>query len=601
MISSLAKTWRTMLCASLAIGFLFNSGFSQKQEKKAQPAQAPGAEQTDVLRINTTLLQVDAIVRDGNGQAVTDLRAEDFVIVDNGRAYPAEYCSYINLASERARTAAPTDGRLSKNELGRAIAFIITRPIIDANVVLTTPSGDIRSGSASNRSLAATDANNIRRLLHQFVDHQIGSRDLVAIHSTERDLGVLANFTTDRDALRAAIEHATKPVPAASWVRVMVTNDGIAGNLVDQNLAVLQTLSNAIEQVQTLPGRKLVVLVSRGFIIHPRLTRSEQVRERLRELTAQANRAGIAIYPLNPRGLGLTSGTLQDMDSLIALSQETGGRSVYNTNDLSLGFGEILKENEGYYLLGYQLADDDPNAPHKIKVQVKRPHLKAQSRQTIYSATRLFKPGETNLNVALNTPFALRDIGVNLTPVFHSPDGKTLRVTSLLNVALAGVTMEPQADSGRAIALELAAQVIGSDRKVIKQETRALSFTLSAENLKAVEQQGIPFSFRVDVPTPGHARINVAVRDTRSGRIGNASRVIEVADLSRGALTASSLILLAANDTGAESAPKQQFAPGERLRYQCFVYNARSLDSDHTAHLRVTVRLRLGDKVVSQT
>jgi hypothetical protein len=82
---------------------------------------------------------VDAIVRDEKGQAITDLRAEDFVIVDNGRAYPVEFCSYINLGSERPRTAAPTDGRLSKNELGRAIAFIITRPIIDANVVTHPP------------------------------------------------------------------------------------------------------------------------------------------------------------------------------------------------------------------------------------------------------------------------------------------------------------------------------------------------------------------------------------------------------------------------------------------------------------------------------
>jgi hypothetical protein len=98
----------------------------------------------------------------------------------------------------------------------------------------------------------------------------------------------------------------------------------------------------------------------------------------------------------------------------------------------------------------------------------------------------------------------------------------------LLNVALAGLTMEPQADGGRAVALELAAQVVGPDRKVIKQETRALSFTISAENLKAVEQQGIPFSFGADAPTPGHVQIDVAVRDTRSGRIGNASRMIEI-------------------------------------------------------------------------
>src|SRR6185369_15301542 len=99
--------------------------------------------------------------------------------------------------------------------------FIIARPTIDANVVLTTSGGAIRTGSASNRSVAATDANTIRHLLHQFVDQQIGARDLVAIHSTERNLGVLANFTADRDVLRAALENALQPVPPSSWVRVM--------------------------------------------------------------------------------------------------------------------------------------------------------------------------------------------------------------------------------------------------------------------------------------------------------------------------------------------------------------------------------------------
>src|SRR5689334_24839538 len=119
MSGNLAKNWRTMLSAGIALGLLCNSWLAQTQEKKAQPTQAPATEQTEVLRINTTLLQVDAIVRDEKGQAITDLRAEDFVIVENGRTYPVEYCSYINLVSERARPSAPTDGRLSRNELGR--------------------------------------------------------------------------------------------------------------------------------------------------------------------------------------------------------------------------------------------------------------------------------------------------------------------------------------------------------------------------------------------------------------------------------------------------------------------------------------------------
>src|SRR5262245_20625044 len=98
MIGNLAKTWRTLLYTSIAIGFLSPLGLAQKQEKKAQ---APATEQADVIRINTTLLQVDAIVRDEQGRAITDLRAEDFVIVEKGRTYPVEFCSYINLVGER--------------------------------------------------------------------------------------------------------------------------------------------------------------------------------------------------------------------------------------------------------------------------------------------------------------------------------------------------------------------------------------------------------------------------------------------------------------------------------------------------------------------
>ena len=613
-MSSSAKTWRTKLCAMLTLSLLFSVTRAQKPAKTTSP---PAVEQTDTIRINTSLLQVDVLVRDEQGRAVTDLRAEDFVIVDNGRAYPAEYCSYVNLVNERAPLSAEAGERLSRNELGRTIAFIVAIPIIDANVIITPPGGATAVGatgaaagrtsaSASNRGVTAVDANTIRHLLTQFAGQQIGARDLVAIHSTERNMGVLGNFTSDRDVLRQAIEEVTKPAPRESWVRAVVTRDSIDGNLVEQNLAVVKTLSDAIEQVQALPGRKLVVLVSRGFFISPRLANSSRVRDRLRELTAQANRAGVAIYTLNPRGIGLLSnGVVQDMDSLIALSNETGGKALYNTNDLSIGFGEIIKENAGYYLLGYPLADnDDPNKPHKLKVQVRRPNLKVQSRQTIYSSTRLFKPNETteqnDLTVALNTPFALRDLNVSVTPKFHSPDGKALLITSFVNVAPSGLTLEPQANGSSAVALELAVQVTGPERKVIKQETKTLNLTLAAESLKTVEQQGLPLGFAVEAPTPGAMQVNVAVRDTRSGRIGNASRVLEVADLNGDKLMASSLFLYAANATGADALPKQQFTAGGRLRYECFVYHARRAEADHATRLQVTLRLRRGDQLISE-
>jgi len=38
---------------------------------------------------------------------------------------------------------------------------------------------------------------------------------------------------------------------------------------------------------------------------------------------------------------------------LISIAHETGGRAIYNTNDLRAGFADIMEENRGYYLLAY--------------------------------------------------------------------------------------------------------------------------------------------------------------------------------------------------------------------------------------------------------
>src|SRR6185295_4480777 len=107
-------------------------------------------------------------------------------------------------------------------------------------------------------------------------------------------------------------------------IRVMVTNDGLDGKpLARQNVSTLDMLSEAIEQTRDLPGRKMIVLISRGLLFDPRINGAEAVRERIYKLTAQANQARIAIYALNPRGVG--GGPLQTQ-SLLALTEETGGK-----------------------------------------------------------------------------------------------------------------------------------------------------------------------------------------------------------------------------------------------------------------------------------
>src|SRR5687768_4766825 len=68
-----------------------------KSSKAASSNQAPPTkdEQDDVVRITTTLVQLDAVVTK-DGKQVTDLTADDFEISEDGRPQTITHFSYIS-------------------------------------------------------------------------------------------------------------------------------------------------------------------------------------------------------------------------------------------------------------------------------------------------------------------------------------------------------------------------------------------------------------------------------------------------------------------------------------------------------------------------
>src|SRR5689334_2188650 len=64
-----------------------------------EPTQQNSVDPTDepVVRINTDLVQVDVIATDEKGRLITDLRAEDFEILEDGQAQTVTNFSYINV------------------------------------------------------------------------------------------------------------------------------------------------------------------------------------------------------------------------------------------------------------------------------------------------------------------------------------------------------------------------------------------------------------------------------------------------------------------------------------------------------------------------
>src|SRR2546428_7192752 len=75
-----------------------NGGQQAKPLPVTQPAgktQKLPASDEDVVRITTNLIQIDASVTDKSGKQITDLRPDDFVVLQDGRQQKVTHLSYI--------------------------------------------------------------------------------------------------------------------------------------------------------------------------------------------------------------------------------------------------------------------------------------------------------------------------------------------------------------------------------------------------------------------------------------------------------------------------------------------------------------------------
>src|SRR5262249_39137151 len=99
----------------------------QQTDKLA--AKNPSTNKDDVVRISVTLVQVDAEVTDGKGKYVTDLKPEDFEIVEDGKPQLITNFSYVADATRKLpppdKNAPPPPYRLRPEQVHRTIALVV--------------------------------------------------------------------------------------------------------------------------------------------------------------------------------------------------------------------------------------------------------------------------------------------------------------------------------------------------------------------------------------------------------------------------------------------------------------------------------------------
>jgi VWFA-related protein len=568
-----------------------------------QEPQAPTDGPT--FRIGTRLATIDAVVVDDKGRHVTDLTPADFEIVERGKRQTVRQAVYVQIigpdgrplsqpaapaASAVATTAGPSAGSPARPLAG---GNGLAAPERAARVIAIV----VDDLGMSFRSTADT-----RKMLARYVDTQIAPGDLVAIIRTGGGVGTLQQFTTDRRLLQAAIERirwslqsrqgigsfgAVAPESSASVVPGI--GEGIDELRTDVTTAgTLGALEYVLRGIEALPGRKSVVFVSEGFDLEFEEAKFSRRWTAFTRVMDRANRAGVVVYSLDPRGLETAGLTAEDdaqtklvagpresaptgpelsalitgkasartrelmssQESLIYLAQQTGGFAVINTNGLVEGMARVVDDMRGYYLLGFDtgIAANERWDPNDIHIRVTRPGLTVRARRGLFGPADKDRPREEApadpLITAALSPFGTNAVDVRLTTLFAHDNEAGSYVKSLFFVDPAGLTFVDGADGRKEADVSLLLFAIGDNGVPVSHVRRKLELRLDEEEYRRLRQRGMLYSTRLGIKAPGGYQIRAAVQDDRSKAIGSSAQFVEVPKVGKGHVALSGVVMM---------------------------------------------------------
>lgn len=348
------------LCSALAL--LLALGVRQESRtQQSQPAssQRPSSEQSsqsnandqDIVRITTNLVQVDAVVTK-DGQPVIDLKPQDFEVLQDGKAQNITHFAYISNLPVSNLVPIEAETRPTNNSVR---AQVVPPP----NVAIAPQRHAARRTFAlviDDLGVSFESMEDLRDQMRKFLDTQLQPNDLVAIIRTGGYVGALQQFTTDHRLLYDSLARVKWSPCSRTGIGFASNMEGIScGDPADILRATLHSLDFILEGMRDLPGRKSMIVftdnlptrvIEDGPLTNPSaglrhnypgldpgkidygrsveiakspdLDRSTSIASRLDWIVEMAIRGSVVIYSVDTRGQQFTGARASDSVTMVS-------------------------------------------------------------------------------------------------------------------------------------------------------------------------------------------------------------------------------------------------------------------------------------------
>jgi VWFA-related protein len=548
---------------------------SQTAPSPARPPAAPDQKSAEVathdtpatFKVRVNLVLVRVVVRDEKGNVVENLHREDFALADGRKP---QVISFFNVETPAARsmpvttvagTSAETPGATSGGPVP-AIPQRFVSILYDDTHMAMEDAVTVRAATTKLfGALAATDRVGIFTTSGQTTqdftsDQEAVKRALYGIiprplfgHITGGDCPDVTYYQADlimnkneQQAMDAAVQETVdcafngdssktalaRPIAAAAAARALTNGDA-------ESEFAYRHIEDALRRLAAMPGQRVMVFVSPGFIIAQLFTEASAIIDR-------ATRANIVIDTIDARGLytpdvmgdianppgGLTSKaagikalyrtTAQSVQSEILdeFAAGTGGTYFHNRNDLDAGLRQAVAAPAVSYVLGFSPQNLKLNGGyHTLKVTLTgKQKYSVQARRGYFAPRKAQDPVETakqEIQEAIFSQDEIGDLPVDLQTQFFKPDPSQAKLSVLAHLDLKSVRFR-KADGRNRNDITLATAIFDENGNLVTGGEKIVEMRLLDGTMERLERSGINVKSSFDVK-PGSYLVRLVVRD----------------------------------------------------------------------------------------
>jgi VWFA-related protein len=491
--------------------------------------------------VTVVLKLVQVFVTDNEGNPVTDLTKDDFILYDNSKLQTI------------------TD--FEKHLLSRPKNTPVPEKKVEVLLEETTlpPSQEVQT--RMNRKfilLLDVDRNSMRGVVKSkkaalhFIDSQVQPDDEVGVFSYSELAGLVVNeyLTTDHEKVIDAVKRI-KGVPGYGGDRSLISQPGMgSGERVDGmslNAGGQQTGSAQAAQQQNsqsqltaprgpssdivaktnnfinnikdfakilryIPGYKNIIFFSGGIPRSLLFAKEQTIRENYEEMGQELASASSPVYSVSTLGPGR-------VESLDMLSEISGGKYLYLVDHYEQVATQIQNITSNYYVLGYYIDEAWDGKFHKIKVEVKRKGCEVQAQSGYFNPKPFTELSEFEKEVHLielalsENPYLQDPYSLNNTSL-HCSEKKEANCVLLSEIPLKEIE---EIVTGKT---EHANFILDSENNVVFSTKGDIDFS-------SFSQERI-YSYSILSLPPGHYTCRTIIRNLQTGKVALASSPVEI-------------------------------------------------------------------------